>query len=162
KRPNPANAVDGHSLYLETLGELGIPGLALVVATIALLLLGFLLRARGAGRGPPAALLAAGVAWAIHAGIDWDWEMPALTWWLFAFGAMALAAPADRPRLRAPGRLTRVVAALGCLIVAITPALVIRSQTRLNAAVSALQANDCPAAIDASLDSASALGVRPE
>ena len=103
KRPNPTNAVDGHSLYLETLGELGIPGLALVLAAILLVLTGFLLRARGAGRGPPAALLAAGIGWAIHAGIDWDWEMPALTWWLFAFGAMALAAPADRPLTRRTG-----------------------------------------------------------
>ncbi|HEY7076915.1 MAG TPA: O-antigen ligase family protein [Solirubrobacteraceae bacterium] len=162
KRPNPAAAVDGHSLYLETLGELGVPGLAMVLGAILLLLGGFLVRARGAGRGPPAALLAAGVAWAVHAGIDWDWEMPAVTWWLFALGAMALAAPVERPRLGAPGRMTRVVAALGCLVVAVTPALVIRSQTRLNDAADDLRADNCPAAIDAALDSAAALGVRPE
>ena len=63
KRPNPTNAVDGHSLYLETLGELGIPGLALVLAAILLVLTGFSLRARGAGAGrrrrcwPPASAL---------------------------------------------------------------------------------------------------------
>jgi hypothetical protein len=98
----------------------------------------------------------------VHAGIDWDWEMPAVTWWLFAFGAMALAAPADRPRLGAPGRLTRVVAALGCLVVAVTPAFVYRSQTSLDDAVKSFLAGNCSAAVNSALDSAGALGVRPE
>jgi hypothetical protein len=98
----------------------------------------------------------------VHAGIDWDWEMPAVTWWLFAFGAMALAAPVERPRLGAPGRLTRVVAGLGCLVVAVTPALVYRSQTSLDDAVNSFLAGNCPAAINSALDSAGALGVRPE
>ena len=32
------------------------------------------------------------VTWAIHAGVDWDWEMPAVTLWVFALGGAALAA----------------------------------------------------------------------
>lgn len=69
---------DAHSLYLETLAELGIVGLLL----LALLLGAIFTAARAAYRGDPA--LAAGpaaalVAFALHAGIDWDWELPALT-----------------------------------------------------------------------------------
>jgi len=63
----PANA---HSLYLETLAELGVVGLALLLAFVALTLA----RARA---GPAAA--AVFVAWAIHAAVDWDWQLPAAT-----------------------------------------------------------------------------------
>jgi hypothetical protein len=69
---------DAHSLYLETLAELGIVGLLLL-----LLLAGAIFAcARAVYRDDPA--LAAGpaaalAAFALHAGIDWDWELPALT-----------------------------------------------------------------------------------
>jgi O-antigen ligase len=73
---------DAHSLYLETLAELGIVGLAFLV----MLFCGIAACAREAyfvdpslAAGPIAAL----TAFALHAGIDWDWEMPALT--LIAF-----------------------------------------------------------------------------
>jgi hypothetical protein len=69
---------DAHSLYLETLAELGIVGLFL----LALVFGGVAACARAAYRADPA--LAAGpiaalTAFALHAGIDWDWELPALT-----------------------------------------------------------------------------------
>ena len=60
----PANA---HSLYLETFAELGIVGLALLVAALA-----------AAVRGPPAAV-AVVVAYVAAAAIDWDWQLPAVT-----------------------------------------------------------------------------------
>jgi hypothetical protein len=63
---------DAHSLYIETLTELGLPGLALL-----LVFLGAggvaLVRAREPGWA------AASAVWALHAAVDWDWEMPALT-----------------------------------------------------------------------------------
>jgi O-Antigen ligase len=161
-RPVPDTAVDGHSLYLEVMSELGVVGLALLVVGLVVLLGGFAARARGPGRGPAAALLACGIAWALHAGIDWDWEMPAVTWWLFALGGMALAAAPGSGWLRAPGRTTRVAAALGCAVLAITPVLVIRSQSKLDEAVHALRAGRCGQAIDAALDSAAAIGARRE
>jgi hypothetical protein len=66
---------DGHSLYLEVLGELGVFGLVLIVLTLALPLLA----ARRARRHPFAPfVLAAYVALVVHAGVDWDWEMPVL------------------------------------------------------------------------------------
>jgi O-antigen ligase len=161
-RPISDDSVDGHSLYMETLGELGLPGLLLLVAGLAILLGGFAIRARGPGRGPGAALLAAGVAWALHAGIDWDWEMPAVTWWVFALGASALAAAPGRRWLGAPGRVMRVGAAVGCLVLAVVPFQVIRSQGELEDAVTAFRAGDCARAIDAALASTSAIGARPE
>jgi hypothetical protein len=67
---------DAHSLYLEVLGELGIVGLLLLVAALAVPL------AAGVGRRAeplvPVAL-AAYAAWLVHAGVDWDWEIPAVT-----------------------------------------------------------------------------------
>jgi hypothetical protein len=161
-RPVADTAVDGHSLYLEVMGELGIVGLALLVIGLVVLLGGFAARARGPGRGPAAALLACGIAWALHAGIDWDWEMPAVTWWLFALGGMALAAAPERRWLGAPGRTTRIAAGLGCAVLAITPVLVIRSQSKLDEAVDALRSGRCGQAIDAALDSAGAIGARRE
>jgi O-antigen ligase len=74
-----------HSLYLGTLAELGLVGFAALLA----LVWGVAAAARELYRRDPA--LATGpvaglVLWAAHAGIDWDWEMPALT-----LAAVALA-----------------------------------------------------------------------
>jgi O-antigen ligase len=71
RRPFAESVRDAHSLYLETAAELGLVG----VACLAVFLAGCGLAAR---RGPPAAVAALG-AFALHAGIDWDWEMPALS-----------------------------------------------------------------------------------
>jgi hypothetical protein len=72
------NVRDAHSLYLETLAELGLVGLA----ALALLLAGMMGVGAGVGARDPrlAAGLVAGLAvWATHAAVDWDWEMPAVT-----------------------------------------------------------------------------------
>jgi O-Antigen ligase len=70
-------AKDAHSLYVETLGELGLVGAAILAA----LIVGVAVSARRAFRTAPAR--AAGAAatlgvFAVHAGLDWDWEMPAV------------------------------------------------------------------------------------
>jgi hypothetical protein len=69
---------DAHSLYLETAAELGVVGLAflgMLIGGVAVALARLYRRDPALGTG-----LAAGFAvWAIHAGLDWDWEMPALT-----------------------------------------------------------------------------------
>ena len=81
-------SADAHSLYIEALGELGIVGFGLLVAFLA----GVTLSAAGLYRREPAAAagLVAGMSvWALHAGLDWDWEMPGLS-----LVALALAAAA--------------------------------------------------------------------
>ena len=60
---------DAHSLYLETAAELGLVGLAALLALFG----GVVVAARRARTPAAAAALA---AWAVHAGVDWDWELP--------------------------------------------------------------------------------------
>ena len=85
----------------------------------------------------------------MHAGVDWDWEMPALFAWFFGAAGLVCAARADRVRLGAPGRLTRVVAGLGCLLLTIGPASVAVSQRALDDGTRAFKAGDCAGAADA-------------
>jgi hypothetical protein len=70
-------AVDAHSLYLETAAELGLVGLALLAAFlggVAVCARRLVSRDAVLAAGPCAAL----AVLALHAGIDWDWELPAL------------------------------------------------------------------------------------
>ena len=63
---------DAHSLYVETLTELGLPGFLLLVSFLGAVGV-VLLRSGEPGWA------AASAVWALHAAVDWDWEMPALT-----------------------------------------------------------------------------------
>ena len=113
-RPSPFDVVDAHSLYVESLAELGLPGFLLIAVVVIGILLALASRCRGPDRALYAGLFAAALAWAIHAGLDWDWEMPVVSLWVFAAGGVALAAPRPGASPRsAPGRLPRVVAGLG-------------------------------------------------
>ncbi len=89
-----------HSLYLQTLAELGVVGLALLAAFLAALGAA----GRRAWRSRPATAagpVAALVVFFVHAGLDWDWEMPALT--LVAMGlAGTLVALAEREDVSEP------------------------------------------------------------
>lgn len=79
-------ARDAHSLYLQAVSELGVPGLLLIVAFLALPLAVAIRR----GLTAPAAGL---TVFLLHAGVDWDWQLPAVT-----LAALALAADAMRKR----------------------------------------------------------------
>jgi O-antigen ligase len=154
---------DAHSLYVEALAELGIVGFSLLATAILAILATLLVRVRKAHRSIYAALFAASMTWAIHAGLDWDWEMPAVTLWFFALGGAALAASGEaRRRSKAPSAGVRVLAVFGCFAVAIVPGLVLVSQTRLDDASGAFARGDCPAAVDAADESIAALGNRSE
>jgi O-antigen ligase len=81
---------DAHSLYAETAAELGLLGLAalaLFFSGVALAAVSAVRRARLEAAGPIAVVL----AWALHAGIDWHWEMPAVTLIAVACAARLLA-----------------------------------------------------------------------
>jgi len=78
ERPFPEAARDAHSLYIETAAELGVLGLIALLLAFAggiLAAVKATSRNRAAAAGPVAVL----AAWALHAGLDWDWEMPAVT-----------------------------------------------------------------------------------
>jgi O-Antigen ligase len=67
---------DAHGLYVETLAELGTIGLVLLAVGLAIPLVAAL-----AARKTPVvpALAGAYVAFLVHAGVDWDWELTAVT-----------------------------------------------------------------------------------
>ena len=92
ERSVPFHARDAHNLYLETLAELGPVGLTLLLATLALPLLA-LPGARRFAHAPAAA--AAYAAFLVHAGVDWDWELPAVTVSVIFCAAVLLAV--ERP-----------------------------------------------------------------
>jgi O-antigen ligase/polysaccharide polymerase Wzy-like membrane protein len=80
---------NAHSLELQTLADLGVVGLALLAAFLAAVVLaagGALNAHRALAAGPAAGAL----TWALHAGLDWDWEMPALTLVAIALAGLLL------------------------------------------------------------------------
>ena len=162
-RPGGITVNDAHSLYIEVLGELGLVGLALIAVAIVTLLVVAARRARGPHRALYGAVFAAILAWAVHAGFDWDWELPAVTAWVFALGGAAVAARAGERRVSiAPSRRIRVPLTLLWIAVAVLPALAALSQLHLERSVAALKRDDCEPAIQAALSSLSALPARPE
>ena len=119
ERRNDLPVRDAHSLYLETLAELGPMGLALLLLLVAVPLAAGL-HARKHPLAPVA--LGAYVAYLAHAGIDWDWELPAVTVAGLACGLslLLLARVDDAPRRDqrlgvAAAALTLVLAAVAAL-----------------------------------------------
>jgi hypothetical protein len=113
ERPVAETALEVHSLPLELAIELGIPGL-----------LGLVLLAGGVGaagrrawrRNPGAAAGAcAGVTvWALHATIDWDWQLPAVTLPAIVLaGALIAASEGDRTEAVAGGHAEQSTAGPG-------------------------------------------------
>jgi O-Antigen ligase len=95
EREVDAGAVEVHSLVLEMATELGLPGLALLgllVGSVAVA--GRRALRAGAPLAPGACAVCA--AWFLHASIDWDWQMPAVTLpaVVLAGGLLAAAEPA--------------------------------------------------------------------
>ena len=68
--------LDAHSLYVETLAETGPLGLMLLMAFLTV---PFIAAVRGRNDPLVAVGAAAYTAYLLHAGLDWDWEMPAVT-----------------------------------------------------------------------------------
>src|SRR4051794_34643374 len=139
---------DAHSLYVEQLDELGIVGLALVVVVLATLLCTLFARTRARkDRSLYAAIFALLATWALHAAIDWDWEMPAITLWAFALGGVALARrpPTDEAagRTRVPARL---LVAAACAAIAILPVRRALADAHIGHAILAYQRGDCTGA----------------
>jgi hypothetical protein len=95
ERPFREPVRDAHSLYLETPAELGLVGLALLLAFVAAV-------AVAAARSRRPAAIAALAVWALHAGLDWDWEMPALTLVALVLAGLVLTSPDRRAAADAP------------------------------------------------------------
>ena len=155
---------DAHSLYIETLTELGLVGLVLIAVVVLSILAAFVPMRRGRNRALYAALFATGAAWTVHAGIDWDWEMPAVSISFFCLGGAALATHVRRvaaPRPTLAGG-TRVVVGVVLLTGALAPALLLVSQRQLDEAAEAFARGDCTAAAERADASIRTLEIRPE
>jgi hypothetical protein len=104
-------ARDAHSLAFETPAELGLVGLALLAAFLA----GIGWCAVRAHRRDPVLTtgpIAVTALWIVHAGQDWDWEMPAVTLIFLVFAAV-LVARGDERAPRAPDAGTVMPRAAG-------------------------------------------------
>ena len=89
-----------HSLYIETLGELGIVGLALLLSALVVGVVTALRRlfSSVANMRPLlAGLVAAFVAFLFEAGFDWMWELTAVSGLAFAMLAVATGPAAEEP-----------------------------------------------------------------
>lgn len=101
KRTINYNVVDVHSDYLQALTELGLVGLALMLAFVG----GVIAAGVRAVRRHPilAPGWAAGTAvWMAHSAVDWDWEMPAVSL-VGLLLAAALLAWSEAPASAGPG-----------------------------------------------------------
>ena len=158
QRSDGTERLYAYSLYFETLAELGLVGIVLLLGALLTILAGIALAARGPGRAAYAAALAVALAWALHAGIDIDWQTPALGVPVFALAGLALARPRERLKydvsrrdpaagiVRLTGGAARPALALACLVAAIVPVQMTLAQARLRDAIVALDANACASA----------------
>jgi hypothetical protein len=131
ERAVPLQTEEAHSLYVETLAELGPLALALVLVAFAVPI--------ARARRPE---LAAGVAaFAVGAAIDFDWELAGVTAPAIVLAALALA---DRAPPRAPLRVVAPVA----VALAAAALLAYAGNSRLTAAQDAAQAGRFTQAVD--------------
>ncbi|HXV06344.1 MAG TPA: O-antigen ligase family protein [Solirubrobacterales bacterium] len=121
--------LDAHSLYMQTLGELGIVGLVLLVAFLLTLLVGgawSALRAERDERTRRAAALGGCAAFVLVAAFDWVWQLPVLPAALLLLAATLALGPIASardgravPRLRL--RLAIAVAAVAAIVAIAIP-----------------------------------------
>ena len=133
-RTEESYVTDAHSLYLQSLSELGFVGVALIALVVGSMLFGLAARIRGPTGGSTRRCSRWCSRWALHRAVDWDWQMPAVTLPVFVLAGLALARPPNgNPGL--PGLrglpASRTLVALGWLVLAVAPLLVSTSYARL-------------------------------
>lgn len=148
-----AIVLDTHSLYLQTLGELGIVGLALLLAFLAAVLVGggcAVVSADGAERAALAAALAGCVAFYLTAVVDWMWQVPVLPVALLLLASILVTARA--PRQESPIRLRllpRAGFAAVALAIVFAIAVPLASTSLVRRSESEFRAGDLAAALSA-------------
>ena len=144
---------DAHSLYLQTLGELGIVGIALLAGFLVLDARGRhpgrARRRRGPGRA--AAALAGCVAFCVTAAVDWVWQIPVLpVAFLLLASSLALARAGPRPEgapaLALPLRIGLSVVAIAAIAAISIP---VASTSLVRESEADAREGDLPAALDA-------------
>jgi tetratricopeptide (TPR) repeat protein len=156
---------DAHSLYLETLGELGVIGFLLLLGLLGYLLASAYRWSRESARirparapfpdALPAGALGALVAFAIAAGSDWLWEIPALPVIALVIGAAVVARSGERASASAgrgawPAR-ARLPLALGLIVPIIVIGLALQSERLFRETADDLARGDFDGAIEAAV-----------
>jgi O-antigen ligase len=159
---------NAHSLYLETLGELGFVGAALLIGFLLTVLIGGALAAVRAGelRAPPLSAAVAGfVAFCFTGIFDWMWQVPVVpvAALLLAAAVVTHAVGSRSGRsVRGPAPfppLARVGVVAGSLVVVVAIAIALASTALLRQSQDEAQVNDFSAALE---DARSAQNVLPD
>ena len=143
---------DAHSLYFETLAELGVPGaIALLAALGGLLWAAIQARAQWLRRREIAvggAVISAFVVFLAYAGVDWMWELGAVG--TLAIGGISAAAAGgfERAGSRRMGPWVRSLAVAAAVAAAISQVPGLVSVERLRASANALRDGDSAEARD--------------
>ncbi len=172
----PDYVLNAHSLYIETLSDVGVVGLVLLVGFLVVVLAAAVhrvVRSRFERRTLAAAVAAATCAFLASAAYDWVWQVPVLpaTWLLLVAAALApapalhvagrrrTARPVDTGRSLARRtwavRTAVMLAALGCLVAIGVP---LATTSALRASQAAASARDEATAL---ADAQSALRIEP-
>lgn len=136
---DPESVRDGHSIYLESMAELGIVGLLLVLGLVGGVVAGLaaVLRRGGdpADRGAAATVGGAVAAYLLGAGVDWLWESTGVTMLaLILIGGLVAATGRPANRLALPWRAALAVVGLTACLVQL-PGLVATSEVRRSGAL---------------------------
>lgn len=160
---------DAHSLYMQTLGELGAVGLALLVAFLLTVVLG---GARSALRGPPArprpgagppgsrsrpdaeraapaAAVAGCAAFALTAAVDWMWQLPVVPVAALVLAAVALTGREGGGARPVVPLVLRLACALVSLVAIVAISIPLASTGLLRDSEAEARAGDLVAALEA-------------
>ncbi|MFL5897546.1 MAG: O-antigen ligase family protein [Solirubrobacterales bacterium] len=145
---------DTHSLYLQTLGELGIVGIAILAGFLLTVLIGggrMTLRGPPELRAPLAAALAGCVAFCLTATFDWMWQVPVVPVAMLLLastlvGTRAAPAPEGAGAFAWPARAAVGAAALIAIVAIAIP---LASATLVRQSQSNAAHDDLQAALDA-------------
>jgi O-antigen ligase len=160
---------NAHSLYFETLAEVGLVGLALLLGFLALVIgaaIRATVRARYEQRTRAAAVAATLVGFALAAGVDWVWQMPALPAVFLLLGAAVLVrrvpVGASRAAVGERGGTGALITRIGAVVLALASLVAIAIPLATTNAVR--QSQDAAAAGNLSLalsDARKAINLEP-
>lgn len=145
---------DAHSLYMQTLGELGIVGVTLLGAFLLTIVIGggaAAVRAGPGARGWLAAALAGCVAFCVTATFDWMWQIPVIPIAVFLLASLLLTASGGERGGGASGfppplRIATAVVAVAAVVAIAIP---LSSSSLLRQSQAEAREGDLPAALAA-------------
>jgi O-antigen ligase len=149
----PAAVINAHSLYLESLGELGIVGLLIILGVVGAPLAVGTAKALRSRRDPDraavfAAAMAALATFAVAAGVDWVWQLPAIVATFLLVAAAVLTGGVRRAAPRAAGALApRIIFVAAGLASLVAVAIPLASAQAIRASQSEVRSNDLDAAL---------------